>query len=157
VSNELNNLIKGYANQSGFNPPQVVPIERLNTLLVFASTQATLKLTQRWITGLDQSRNDVEPGVYVYRMKNRKAREIAPLLARLFQTGGNLADAGPRGSDTPPDTRTVELASAPANGAAGASVAGGASAAVTDAGLGSPQDIGRGDDKRNNGLRIIAD
>jgi len=158
VTNELNNLIKGYANQSGFNPPQIVPIERLNVLLVFASTEATLKLTQRWITGLDQSRNDVEQGVYVYRMKNRKAREIAPLLSRLFQTGGNVADAGPRGSDTPPDTRTVELASAPANGAAnGSAIPGGG--AVTDAGQGALQDLGggRGDDKRNNGLRIIAD
>src|SRR5262249_26209760 len=91
VSTELNNLIKGYTSQSGFNPPQIVPIERLNVLLVFASTQATLKLTQRWIASLDKSRNDVEPGVYVYRMKNRKAREIAPLLSRLFQAGGNVA------------------------------------------------------------------
>jgi len=156
ITSELNNLIKGYANQTGFNPPQVVPIERLNTLLVFASIQATLKLTQRWITGLDQSRNDVEQGVYVYRMKNRKAREIAPLLSRLFQTGGSIADAaGSRGSDTPPDTRTVELASAPANGGAnGTAIAGGAAA---DAGQGTLQDVGRGDDKRNNGLRIIAD
>jgi len=84
----------------------------------------------------------VEPSVYVYRMKNRKARDVAPLLARLFQTGGNAADAGPRGSDTPPDAKTVELASAPASDAPQANPS---------------QDLAGGDDRRNNGLRIIAD
>jgi general secretion pathway protein D len=118
-----------------------VPIERLNVLLVFASTSQTLKLTQRWIGSLDQSRNDVESSVYVYRVKNRKARELAPLLARLFQTGGNAADPAARGSDTPPDTKTVELASA----------------ATPEATQANPsQDLGRGDDKRK-GPRIIAD
>jgi general secretion pathway protein D len=141
VTGELNNLIKTYANQSGFNPPQIVPIERLNVLLVFASTSQTLKLTQRWIESLDQSRNEVESSVYVYRVKNRKARELAPLLARLFQTGGNAADAGARGSDTPPDTKTVELANA----------------AAPDPTQANPsQDASRGDDKRK-GPRIIAD
>jgi general secretion pathway protein D len=142
VMNELNNLIKTYANQSGFNPPQIVPIERLNVLLAFASTPQTLKLTQRWITSLDQSRNDIEPSVFVYRVKNRKAKDIAPLLSRLFQTGGNAAEAGPRGSDTPPDTKTVELANA----------------SPPDAAQANPsQDLGQGDDKRKNGLRILAD
>ena len=142
VMNELNNLIKTYANQSGFNPPQIVPIERLNVLLAFASTPQTLKLTQRWITSLDQSRNDIEPSVFVYRVKNRKAKDIAPLLSRLFQTGGNAAEAGLRGSDTPPDTKTVELANA----------------SPPDAAQANPsQDLGQGDDKRKNGLRILAD
>jgi general secretion pathway protein D len=141
VTSELNNLIKTYASQSGFNPPQIVPIERLNVLLVFASTSQTLKLTQRWVESLDQSRNEVESSVYVYRVKNRKARELAPLLARLFQTGGNAADAGARGSDTPPDTKTVELANATASDGAQ---------------VNPSQDLGRGDDKRK-GPRIIAD
>jgi general secretion pathway protein D len=115
VTTELKEMIKTYANQSGYNPPQIVPIERLNVLLVFASTPQTLKLTERWIASLDQTRNDVEASVYVYHVKNRKAKELAPLLAGLFQTGGaDPANLGARGSDMPPDTKTVELA----NGAA---------------------------------------
>jgi general secretion pathway protein D len=142
VMTELNNLIKSYANQTGFNPPQIVPIERLNVLLAFASTSQTLKLTERWITSLDQSRNDVEPSIYVYRVKNRKAREIAPLLARLFQTGGNAGDPAPRGNDTPPDTKTVDVANAAPPEASQANLS---------------QDPNQSDDKRRNGLRIVAD
>ena len=140
VTTELKDLIKAYANQSGFNPPQIVPIERLNVLLVFASTPQTLKLTQRWIASLDQTRNEVEPAIYVYRVKNRKAKELAPLLASLFQTGGDAGNQTARSSDTPPDTKTVDLANAPA----------------PEAGQGNLQDLGQGG-KRKGALRILAD
>jgi general secretion pathway protein D len=140
VTSELKDLIKAYGAQSGFNPPQIVPIERLNVLLVFASQPQSLKLAQRWLASLDQHRNEVEPTVYVYRVKNRKAKELAPLLANLFQAAGEGTNAGARGSDTPPDTKTVELANAPAPEAA-------------QAGL---QDLGQGG-KRRTALRILAD
>ena len=143
VTGELKELIKTYGNQSGFNPPQIVPIERLNVLLVFASTSQTLKLTQRWIESLDQSRNDVESSVYVYRVKNRKARELAPLLSGLFLTGSDPANAGPRGNDTPPDTKTVDIANAPVPEAAQANP--------------SSQELAQGDGRRKAGPRIIAD
>jgi general secretion pathway protein D len=148
VTGELKELIKTYAAQSGVNPPQIVPIERLNVVLVFASQAESLKLTQRWIERLDQARNETEPAIYVYRLKNRKAREIAPLLAGLFQAGGDAA--GARGADTPPDTKTVELTSAqPATAQP-------ANAQSPDAALGGPQDLGQGGNRRGR-LRIMAD
>src|SRR5262249_32330474 len=138
VTNDLKELIKAYAAQSGFNPPQIVPIERLNVLLVFASQPSSLKLTQRWIQSLDQARNDVEPTVYVYRLKNRKARELAPLLSGLFQASGDAT--GARGLDTPPDTKTVELTNSQ----------------PPDAPQGGLQDLGQGG-RRRGSLRILAD
>jgi general secretion pathway protein D len=138
VTGELAEMIKAYAAQSGFNPPQVVPIERLNVLLVFASQAESLKLTQRWIQRLDQARNETEPAIYVYRLKNRKAKEIAPLLSGLF--GASNDAAGARGSDTPPDTKAVELTNAQA----------------PDAAQGGVQDIGQGGNRRGR-LRILAD
>jgi general secretion pathway protein D len=138
VAGELKELIKSYAAQSGFNAPQIVPIERLNVLLVFASQAESLKLTQRWIERLDQARNDVDPAVYVYRLKNRKAKELAPLLAGLFQAGGDAA--GARGSDTPPDTKAVELTNAQS----------------PEAAQGGLQDLSPASNRRGR-LRILAD
>jgi general secretion pathway protein D len=138
VATDLKELIKTYAAQTGFNPPQIVPIERLNVLLVFASQPQNLKLTQRWIQSLDQARNETEPAIYVYRLKNRKAKEIAPLLSGLFQTSSD--PAGARGSDTPPDTKAVELTNAQ----------------YPDPTQGGLQDVGQGGNRRVR-LRILAD
>jgi general secretion pathway protein D len=154
VAGELKDLIKAYGAQSGFNPPQIVPIDRLNVILVFASQPQTLKLTQRWIQNLDSTRNEVEPAIYVYRVKNRKAKELAPLLANLFQAAGDASNAGARGADTAPDTRTVEISNTPAPGGAGANAAAGANPADTS--QGGFQDLGH-DGKRKGSLRILAD
>ncbi len=113
ITSELNSLTRAYQAQSGFNPPQVIPIDRLNAVLVFSSQAATLKLFQNWISRLDKEKSDGEARVYIYRVKNRKAKELAGLVASLFQRGSDTALN--RGVDTPPDSKTTDLTTANAD------------------------------------------
>jgi general secretion pathway protein D len=156
VMGELKDLIRAYGNQTGFNAPQIVPVERLNAFLVFASHAETLKLVQGWVRRLDVDKNESDAQVYVYRVKNRKAKELAALLSNLFQTGagaGGLAATG----DTPPDTKTIDL-STPAAGTARTG-AGPAPAATPAADVRSTAlpDLGPGLTPGTQGLRIVAD
>jgi general secretion pathway protein D len=108
VTSELKEFIRAYSSQSGFNPPQIVPIERLNALLVFASHADSLKLVQSWVRRLDLEKNESDSQLYVYRVKNRKAKELAVLISNLFSTAGDNS-ASSRTTDTPPDTKTIDV------------------------------------------------
>lgn len=110
VMTELKEFIRAYSNQTGFNAPQIVPVERLNALLVFASHQDTLKLVQGWVRRLDLEKNESDPQLYVYRVKNRKAKELASLISSLFTTGGADYSSTSRAGDTPPETKTLDIA-----------------------------------------------
>lgn len=141
VSSELRDLIKAYRSQSGFNAPEIVPIDRMNALLVFASRPENLKLIQGWISRLDEDKNEAEANLYVYRVKNRKAKELAAIVSSLFQNGGEAN--GPKGSDVAPDTKSVELTSA---------LAGPDPIRNT-----APPDTGRAEVRTAGGLRVVAD
>ncbi|WP_164729949.1 type II secretion system secretin GspD [Rhodomicrobium lacus] len=109
VAPEIKNLIRAYADRTGLNAPEVISVDRLNSLIVFASQADALKLARQWINGLDQEKEDPEAGVYVYRVKNRKAKDLAPILAQLFRAGG--AESISIAATTPPDTPTVDISS----------------------------------------------
>ena len=154
---ELKEIIRAYGSQAGFEPPQIVPVDRLNAVLVFTSRAENLKLVKSWVHRLDVDKNESDAQVYVYRVKNRKAKEVAALISNLFQNnGGGDYAASSRTGDTPPDTKTVELTS-PSNGFA--SQAGFARSTPTvdvrnnGGDLSQPQVQGTG----HQGLRIVAD
>ena len=64
---------------------RVLPIERLNALLVVATRRAHLETAQTWIARLDQpAQADSEPQLYVYPVQNGSAAHLAELLAGIF-------------------------------------------------------------------------
>ncbi|HZC01547.1 MAG TPA: secretin N-terminal domain-containing protein, partial [Gammaproteobacteria bacterium] len=63
---------------------RLVPIERLNALLVITQRPDHLDQARRWIEQLDQVTDAVVPQLYVYRVKNGKAKDLAAVLAGLF-------------------------------------------------------------------------
>ncbi len=76
---------------------KVVPIERLNSLMVIASRPSYLDHARDWIERLDKIVDSVEPRVYVYRVQNAKAKDLATVIGGLFGTKGEGQD-----SDAPP-------------------------------------------------------
>jgi len=77
---------------------RIIPIERLNALLVITPQPAYLDEAKKWIARLDQGGGGDGPRFYVYNLQNQRAEKLGPLLTSAFT--GRAAPAAP----TPPPT-----------------------------------------------------
>jgi len=76
-----------------FGALRIMPIERLNSILVVTPRAAYLDEARRWIERLDQpSDNSGEPQLYIYQVQNVNARHLASVLSGIF--GGQSGAAG---------------------------------------------------------------
>lgn len=75
-----------------FGALRILPVERLNSILVVTPRAEYLEEARRWIEKLDQpSDNGGEPQLYIYRVQNGNARHLSGVLGGLF---GGAAQAG---------------------------------------------------------------
>jgi general secretion pathway protein D len=79
---------------------RLVPIDRLNSLLVVSSTIPALREAETWIRRLDQPGESVEQRLYVYPLQNSKAVDLADLLSNIFEPTNDRA--APEGRITAP-------------------------------------------------------
>ena len=81
-----------------FGALRIMPIERLNSILVVTPRAAYLDEARRWIERLDQpSDNNAEPQLFIYQVQNVNARHLSSVLSGIFggQTGAtNTANSG---------------------------------------------------------------
>ena len=71
-----------------FGALRVMPVERLNSILVVTPRAAYLEEARRWIEKLDQpSDNGAEAQLFIYRVQNGNARHLASVLSGIFGTG----------------------------------------------------------------------
>lgn len=96
VTKELKSIVAAHAASASIAQPRLVPLERLNSLLVISSRQQTLKLVEDWIDKLDQSSKTDELKLFVYHVKNRKAKELAALLENVFSQNDTTVGAAGR-------------------------------------------------------------
>ncbi|HEX6635718.1 MAG TPA: type II secretion system secretin GspD [Usitatibacter sp.] len=87
---------------------RVIPIERLNSLLVVTTQQKYLEMARTWIDRIDQA-GTTSGGTrfYVYQVKNGKAESLAQLIGDLFSTRRTTV-SGPTLS---PGSRPAQLSS----------------------------------------------
>lgn len=127
VAKELKSVLAAHAVSAAITPPQIVTLDRLNALLVISPRQQTLKVAQDWIERLDKAEKGDDQRLYVYHVKNRKAKEVAALLENVFKNGGGAVSAAGHSSDVsgesgnskgepqplkpsvPPEEKAVEL------------------------------------------------
>ena len=86
-------------NNPLFGALRIMPVERLNAVLVVTPRAAYLEEARRWIEKLDQpSDGGAEPQLFIYRVQNGNARHLASVLSGIFgtgqQTGGYVANSG---------------------------------------------------------------
>ncbi len=75
-----------------FGALRVMPIDRINSILVVTPRAAYLEEARRWIERLDQpSDSGSEPQLFIYQVQNGNARHLASVLSGLF--GGSSASA----------------------------------------------------------------
>lgn len=80
-----------------FGALRIMPIERLNSILVVTPRAAYLDEARRWIDKLDQpSDNNAEPQLFIYPVQNVNARHLATVLNGIF--GGQAAGANANAS-----------------------------------------------------------
>jgi general secretion pathway protein D len=87
VSTELRSLYQG----SGVSEVTLLPIERLNAVLVVAPHVSELEFARTWVARLDRGSAD-ERSISIYQVKNRDAASLAKVLESIF------ADAAASGS-----------------------------------------------------------
>jgi general secretion pathway protein D len=91
---ELENIL---GEELGDPLPEVlrlIPIVRMNAILVITQQPKYLRYVRDWVTRLDETVDSSEQRVYVYEVQNSSAEHLAVVLGDLFGTSGSVQDAG---------------------------------------------------------------
>ncbi|MBV2095284.1 MAG: type II secretion system secretin GspD [Candidatus Thiodiazotropha sp.] len=149
ITGELKHIIGSSENSPLAGMIKLIPIERLNSVMVISQQPRYIKDVRRLVSQFDQgSDKSLDRRLYVYHLKNGKAENIAAILQSIF---GNEVSAptysGPLGSRDPllrsnvrsPTATGIDLKNSNADSKAALSkeqpAAAGAAAAVRRAGL----------------------
>ncbi len=92
---------------------RIIPIERMNALLVITPQPAYLDEAKKWIERLDQGGSGDGPRFYVYNLQNQRADKLGPLLQQAF-TGRSSQAAAPAPPRVAPGTPAGQIVSPPA-------------------------------------------
>ena len=95
-----------------------VTLERLNALLVITPRPQYLEKVSEWMDRLDRDSGGSGQRLFVYRVQNGKAADLATVLGEVFQSESGSAVVAP--PELAPGLAAMEIASPPAEGAAGA-------------------------------------
>jgi general secretion pathway protein D len=108
IAGEVRSVLGPYAESV-----EIIPIERINSVVVFAPTPAGLQIAQRWVRQLDAPRRQASsPGQLVYTVQHADPVELVQSIQRLLgfgrwgSVGGGYSTDSPR-YDTPDQNRTM--------------------------------------------------
>jgi general secretion pathway protein D len=79
----LKEIIDSYGKAAG-KDTEIIPIERLNMLLVLSPNPLVFDKIREYLALLDVAGNDIEPRIYVYAVRNSEAANLAALLNSVF-------------------------------------------------------------------------
>ncbi len=91
---------------------RIIPIERMNALLVITPQPAYLEEAKKWIARLDQGGGGDGPRFYVYNLQNQRAEKLGPLLTQAF-TGRVTPAAAAAAPTVAPGTPAGTIVSPP--------------------------------------------
>ena len=92
---------------------RIIPIERMNAILVITPQPAYLDEAKKWIARLDQGGGGDGPRFYVYHLQNQRAEKLGPLLTQAF-TGRAAPAAAAAAPTVAPGTPAGTIVSPPA-------------------------------------------
>lgn len=73
---------------SANGPVRLMAINRLNSILAISANRSSLLNVERWVERLDMASNLGKQQLYVYKVQNAKAKQLADVLAQVF--GANI-------------------------------------------------------------------
>ncbi len=95
---------------------RMVPVERLNALLVVSSRPGYLEHARRWVERLDRVGDAVSPRIYVYRVQNGKAADLAAVLGGIFGAEAKAGEPTAPEPEAAPGESLASLESEPQEG-----------------------------------------
>jgi general secretion pathway protein D len=143
VANELEAIFGEGGSGPLAGQIRILPIERLNAILVISPHRAYLAQVKSWIDRLDYGDDQTTPRLFEYRVQNSRAIDLAAVLTQLLSSGAVSAVQ----AQTAPGAKKVELTSpAPPGSLSGATgrtmLPGGAPVATAQATSGAPAAVG---------------
>lgn len=137
---------------------RVLPVYRLNALLVVASSKEQLDYIRKWIGVFDDMFMTARPKIYVYPLQNSKADHIASLLQSIFSGSTSAASATSAASPVKASlsSTTPSAASSPSSPSPSAAPKAGASSVASGTGFLVSADTRIFADEVANALIILA-
>src|SRR5258708_31580887 len=86
---------------------RIMPIERLNAILVISPHQAYLGQVKTWVDRLDYGDDQTTPRVFEYHVQNSRAADLAAVLTQLLSSG-SVSTGQP---EVPPRLNLVDMSS----------------------------------------------
>lgn len=106
VKQELD-VIMGSAEEKGAGALRLVTIDRLNAILAVSRAPSLMREVEKWVGRLDLGTAASASRVYVYRVQNGKATDLAGVLGQIFMTGAASSD--PLADSVAPTMQAVQL------------------------------------------------
>jgi general secretion pathway protein D len=78
-------------DEKGALKVRLLPIEKLNALLVVAPNQEYLDHVRKWVNLIDKTFEGASPKIYVYPLQNSKAEHVAEILQQILFGGGGIS------------------------------------------------------------------
>lgn len=148
VAGELDRLLQA----GGMGSVTIVPLKRLNGLIVFARTTQALDDVGRWVTRLDVVSRESASSLYVYRPRSSSAEDLGATLGSVISGQNNEVDNGARGN-----AALGETAGTTASSSTAAAAPPGTSGGAWSSGRADGDDAVRiGVNKASNSLLIFA-
>lgn len=140
-----------------FGAIRVLPIERMNSLLLVSPRAAYIDEARAWIERLDRpGANAAEPQLYIYPVKNGSARHLAEVLNGIF--GGENRSSGASASSGVAPSLNPVVGGTGGGASASAGSAGSLSGVSSSANQGSAsQSRLSASSTTNQGARVMAD
>lgn len=116
---------------------RIVPVFRMNALIVVASGEEQLAYIKRWIEVFDKMFAVAKPKIFVYPLQNSKATHIASLLQAIFTGTAPASTSATTHTTTPPvrtDSKSATGTTVPAQQITTSAPKTGAAATVTGGG-----------------------
>ena len=97
---------------------RVLPNRRLSSIMVVSSQPGPLDTARKWIAQLDRVAEGSEEQLFVYKIRNRNAAELAGLLSKVLVSKDQGAGQANAGGTVGPRFETGTVSSDPANSSA---------------------------------------
>ena len=111
LSNELQTIFGDSSDGPLSGVIQFVTLDRLNSLLVITPRPQYLKKVGEWVERLDRDGGGAGQRLFVYRLQNGKAADVATVLGEVIQPESGSAIVAP--AELAPGLKAVEIASTP--------------------------------------------
>lgn len=87
VADELQSILGDNASGPLGGVVRIVPIERLNAILVISAQPRYLAEVKDWVDRLDTGNDETTPRLFQYRVQNSRAVDLAAVLTKLLSSG----------------------------------------------------------------------